>query len=336
MSFMEGRLIALITALISASGIAGVILVAAALNLGGQTGGSFVEAETVREYDLEIVPTDIDYGGGNVWHAWTFKLAGAPTGAVPGPTLYAIVGEKLRVHVTNNLDMIESFDPHLCCYDQTSDGAQTNIISGVDNGAMMPPGGEFTYEYTPTEPGVYPYHSHSADGNLGISEHVAQGLYGAIIVKAPDEAPVRDEVIFMGEIGRYTEGDNVPHYIMNGKGLPGGEQKLLEIYREGGSDAVAATFNKSIPVITAKVGEEIRLHLINIGDELHSFHAHNVNHYSEGALQGRIWPANTVPLVPGTAETLRFIYTNPGLWGFHCHVVPHADHGMIGLFQIEN
>ena len=49
--------------------------------------GSETQAQAVREYNLEIVATDIDYGDGNIWHAWTFKNADDPTGAVPGPTL---------------------------------------------------------------------------------------------------------------------------------------------------------------------------------------------------------------------------------------------------------
>ena len=168
-----------------------------------------------------------------------------------------------------------------------------------------------------------------------ISQHIHQGLYGAIIVKAPDEAAVRDEVIFMAEIGRETEGDDVPRYIMNGMGIPGGEHALEAVYREGGFDAVAAQLNKTVPAFTANVGEEMRVHVINIGDQIHSFHAHNVNHISEGALQGRMWPANLLPLVPGAADTLRLTYTKPGLWLFHCHVVNHADAGMIGVFIIE-
>jgi FtsP/CotA-like multicopper oxidase with cupredoxin domain len=48
-----------------------------------------------------------------------------------------------------------------------------------------------------------------------------------------------------------------------------------------------------------------------------------------------MWPANVLPLLPGAADTLRFTFTKPGLWLFHCHVVVHADAGMIGLFVIE-
>ena len=298
-------------------------------------GGEGAEAQTIREYDLEIVPADIDYGGGNVWHAWTFKLADAPAGTVPGPTLFVTVGEKLRVRVTNKLDLVHSLHTHLSNYDQEDDGAQTNIISGVGSGAMIPPGGEWTYDFEPTEPGIYYYHCHSADGDLMISQHIHQGLYGAIIVKAPDDPPVRDEVIFMAEIGHETEGENVPRYLMNGMGLPGGEHALEQAYKDGGFDAVAAQLNKTVPAIEAKVGEEMRVSVINIGDQIHSFHAHNVNHISEGALQGRMWPANLLPLLPGAADTLRFTFTKPGLWLFHCHVVVHADAGMIGLFVIE-
>src|SRR3972149_2294695 len=174
------------------------------------------DAQPIREYNLEIVPADIDYGGGNVWHAWTFKDANAPTGTVPGPTLTVTVGEILRVHVTNKLDLVHSLHTHLSNYDQEDDGAQTNIISGVGSGAMIPPGGEWTYDFEPTEPGIYYYHCHSADGDLMISQHIHQGLYGAIIVKAPDDPPVRDEVIFMAEIGHETEGENGPRDTTKG------------------------------------------------------------------------------------------------------------------------
>jgi FtsP/CotA-like multicopper oxidase with cupredoxin domain len=145
-------------------------------------GGEGVGAQTVREYDLEIVGTDIDYGNGNVWHAWTFKNDVDPTGSVPGPTLTVNVGEKLVVNVKNNLDLVHSLHTHLSGYDQEDDSAQTNIISGVGAGAMIPPNGEWTYTFEPAQAGAY-FHCHSADGGLMITQHIHQGLYGAIIVK---------------------------------------------------------------------------------------------------------------------------------------------------------
>ncbi len=298
-------------------------------------GGGSAEAQIVREYNLEIVTADIDYGGGNVWHAWTYKLADSPAGTVPGPTLTGTVGEKLKINVKNNLPHVHSVHTHLSNYPVEMDGSQINTITGKGAGAMIPPGGSYSYEFELTDAGLFFYHDHSADGGHSIAANIAQGLYGAIIVKAPDEPAVRDEVIFMGEIGFDTEGDNIPPYIMNGRGIPGGEHTLEKIFIEQGFDAVAAQLGKTVPTISAQVGEVMRVHVINIGDAVHSFHAHSVSHISVGELQGRKWTANTLPLLPGTADTLQFTFTNPGLWLFHCHVVSHADAGMIGIFNID-
>jgi FtsP/CotA-like multicopper oxidase with cupredoxin domain len=326
----KGKVLVALLAVVSGSIVTGVILGTLAF---AQDGG---EAGGVTEYHLEISATDIDYGGGNVWHAWTFKEAGKPAGSVPGPTLHVTVGETLRVNVRNDLDLVHSFHTHLTDYDQDDDGSQTNTISGVGSGAMIPPGESWTYEFEPTEPGIYYYHCHSADGDLHISQHIHQGLYGAIVVHAEDEDPVREEVLFMGEMGHEIEGDSVPTFIMNGMGLPGGEHALEQAYLDGGFDAVAAQLNVTVPAFEAEVGEEIRMHVVNIGDQIHSFHAHNVTHYSEYALEGRAWPANTLPLVPGAADTLRLTFNKPGIWLFHCHVVNHADAGMIGVFVISD
>jgi len=296
--------------------------------------GGGAEAQTLREYNLEIVGADIDYGGGNVWHAWTYKLADSAAGTVPGPTLTAVVGEKLKINVKNNLPHVHSLHTHLSNYPIESDGSQINIISGIAPGAMIPPGGSYTYEFDLTEPGLAYYHDHSADGGGSISANIHQGLYGAIIVNAPDEPAVRDEVIFMGEIGTETEGDGVPVYIMNGLGIPGGEHHLEAIFREQGFDGVAAQLGKTVPVFAAKVGEVMRVHVINIGDQIHSFHAHSVSHVSVGTLEGARWSAQVLPLIPGQSDSLQFTFTHPGLWLFHCHVVNHADAGMIGIFNI--
>jgi len=156
------------------------------------------------------------------------------------------------------------------------------------------------------------------------------------VVHDPDEEKLRDEVIFMGEIGHDTEGDNVPTFIMNGMGLPGGEHALEEAFAEGGFDAVASQINVTVPAIEANVGEKLRVHLLNIGDQVHTFHAHNVAHISEEALNGEQWPANVVPLLPGVADTITLEFSKPGLWLFHCHVVVHADAGMIGLFIVTD
>ncbi|MEX2080063.1 MAG: multicopper oxidase domain-containing protein, partial [Dehalococcoidia bacterium] len=99
-------------------------------------------------------------------------------------------------------------------------------------------------------------------------------------------------------------------------------------------DAVAAQFNKTIPVLDASVNEELILHIINIGDQVHTFHVHGVKITSLEQLNGEPWPANVVSLMPGAADSISINFTQPALWLFHCHIVAHADAGMIGLFNV--
>ena len=286
------------------------------------------QAQPVREYTLEVVPKDIGYGNDAVWHSWTYN------GTVPGPTLRVKAGEVLRVKVINRHNLIHSFHTHLTNYPFEMDGTQANIITGKGAGGMIPPGGEYTYEFTPTTPGIYYYHCHSADGGFHINQHILQGLYGAIIVEGPDEPPVRQEVLFMAESGHAREG-NVPFFIMNSLGLPGGEHSLELVFKEKGFAGVAEQLGKTVPFFKAKVNESIKLHVINIGNMEHTLHIHSATHVSLGVLGGRPWPANVLPLDAGAADTLQVNFSHPGLWLFHCHVVSHADAGMIGVFIVE-
>lgn len=289
---------------------------------------STAEAQDVRirEFSLDIVGADIDMGAGAVWHAWTFN------GTIPGPTLTANVGDILRITVNNNLDLVHSFHTHLSPYPLSSDGSQLNTITGIGGMAMIPPGKSYTYVFQATVPGLVYYHCHSADGDHTIAEHIAQGLYGAIIIKAPEELPVRDEVVFMAERGFDVDGD-APYFIMNGKGIPGGEKTLEELHHAQGIDGVVGQFGKTVPVIRAKVGEPIRINVVNIGDLVHSFHLHGFTAYQ--ADTGRPVTAQVVQLVPGGADRIIVTPNYAGVWLFHCHVVSHADAGMIGVLLVD-
>ncbi len=287
-----------------------------------------VTAGAVREFKLSVQESVITMGGGVVWNAWTFN------GTVPGPTIRAKAGDTIRIKVTNNLDLIHSLHTHLAPYVFESDGSQANIIAGKGQGAMIPPKATYTYEFHTSTPGLFYYHCHSADGHLRIVDHILQGLYGAIIVDDVEAPPAKDFIIFMAEVGHKVTG-KAPPYLLNGKGIPGGEHTLEELFKSQGFAAVAAQLNVSVLAFKAKIGETIRLHVINIGDQIHSFHLHGMTLTSQGYFPGRAWPANVVQLLPGAAETVLITPTYEGLWLFHCHVVSHADQGMIGVLIVE-
>jgi FtsP/CotA-like multicopper oxidase with cupredoxin domain len=244
------------------------------------------------------------------------------------------VGEILRVRVINRHNRTHSFHAHLTNVPIEMDGSQANIIMDRGAGAMIRPGREYVYEFRPDTPGATYYHCHSADREFPINQHILQGLYGMIIVEDHRAPAVREEVLFMAETTRLHRG-RVPPFIMNGMGVPGGELALEEIFKREGLPGVVAQLGKTVPFFNMKVGETMRLHVVNIGNQPHPLHIHEIPLISLGVLGGRPWPAQVAPLLSGAMDTLQIRFRHPGLWLFHCHVVSHADAGMIGVFVVE-
>jgi FtsP/CotA-like multicopper oxidase with cupredoxin domain len=281
-------------------------------------------AQNVRKYVLVIEAKRLTLGDRS-WEVWTYN------GTVPGPTLKGKVGEILTITVINKHNLTHSLHVHLANYKFEMDGSQANIITGRGAGSMIPPGGQYTYEFPLTTPGIYYYHCHSADGGRPISMHIRMGLYGAIIVDEPDRPPAREFVLF------YSEGQpgSPAPYVINNRGIPGGEHALEEIFKREGFAGVAKQLNVTVTAFRVSVGDVVRFHVINIGDLYHSHHHHGFEHRSVRALRGGLWPGNVLPLMPGQADTLEFRAIEPGVWLIHCHVVSHADAGMIAVLIVE-
>lgn len=283
----------------------------------------------VRHYTLIIEGADIQEGPTAVWHAWTYN------GTVPGPTLYAYIGDTIIVTVYNHLNLIHSFHTHLVNYNFSSDGSQANVIAGIGAGSMIAPGQSYTYYFNATYAGIFFYHCHSSD-EFPISYHMAQGLYGVIMVDDPLHKPkiADDFVVTMGELGPQVTGTGAAPYIMDGIGFPGGEPALMNLFASQGISGVEAQINKTLLTFEAKVGETIRFDVIDVGELVHSFHLHDAEIISEFADPGQPVPDAVLGLEPGTADSVLVTLTQPGIFLFHCHVVEHADAGMIGILIV--
>jgi len=277
--------------------------------------------ERIVRYTLTVKEVKLTQGDKS-WDAWTYN------GQVPGPILTGRVGDVLEITLVNKGTKVHSLHTHLTSYGFENDGSQANVIMNKGAGSMVPPGKQFTFRYNLTEPGIFYYHCHSADG-AHIAMHIRMGLYGAILVKDLGAPNLREEVIFYGE----GQPEAPAFFVINNRGIPGGEKTLEAIFKDKGLPGVVAQLNVSVTAFTFRVGETVRLHIINIGDFVHSHHGHGHSIRST-ALGGRPWPANVLPLVPGQADSLEITFTEPGLWLFHCHVVSHADAGMIGVFLV--
>src|SRR5262249_40196926 len=117
------------------------------------------------------------------------------THRVPGTVIYTRPGERLHIHVLNADTMPHSFHLHGLRYGIDSDGSWpfgTQSSDGRRSDEICP-GQSWTYRFEVTGEmvGAWPFHDHSR--HLG--ESVNLGLFGGIVVLAPDdEHPHRFEL----------------------------------------------------------------------------------------------------------------------------------------------
>lgn len=99
----------------------------------------------------------------------------AYNGSIPGPVLRVQQGTAVTVHVRNEADLEQTVHWHGLRLQNRFDGVPHETQEPI------PVGGQFTYELTFPDPGLYWYHPH-------IREDYGQemGLYGHIIVEPDD------------------------------------------------------------------------------------------------------------------------------------------------------
>lgn len=225
------------------------------------------------------------------------KEAWGYNGVVPGPEIRVTEGDRVRILFRNDLPESSSIHWH---------GLVTpNAMDGVPYVTQEPvkPGGTFTYEFVALPAGSHMYHSHH-----NAAEQVAKGLLGAFIVEPRDPAarPVVDHeytlILNDGPLG----------FTLNGKGFP------------------------ATQALTARLGERVLIRFMNAGTLHHPMHLHGMP-MEVVARDG--WPlpqpykCDTIDLAPGTRVDVVVTCDNPGVWAFHCHVLPHAESraGMFGM-----
>jgi FtsP/CotA-like multicopper oxidase with cupredoxin domain len=127
----------------------------------------------VVRVDLEAREIDWEFVPGKRTRAWAFG------GQVPGPTIEAQVGDVLEIRVVNHLPEPTVVHWHGLRIPAVMDGTER-----VQR--PITPGETFTYRFRVPDAGTFWYHSHFNE-----TVQLERGLYGALIVRAPDE-PVFD------------------------------------------------------------------------------------------------------------------------------------------------
>jgi len=151
------------------------------------------EGRRVVRIDLEASEFEWEFVPGQRTRAWGFN------GQVPGPVLEAQVGDVLEIHLVNHLAEPTVVHWHGLRIPAAMDG--TEMVQ-----RPVGPGERFTYRFRVSDAGTFWYHSHYNE-----TVQVERGLYGALIVRAPDE-PVLDaeRVLVLDDVALDRDGQVKP------------------------------------------------------------------------------------------------------------------------------
>jgi nitrite reductase (NO-forming) len=247
---------------------------------------------------------------------WTFG------GTVPGPFVRVRVGDLVQIRLKNHE---KSMHPH---------SIDLHAVTGPGGGAavtQLGPGQAGAFEWKALNPGLYVYHC----ATPSVPEHIANGMYGLILVEPEKGLPRVDREFYVMQGEFYTKG----------RTLAAGLQPLdAEKLRSERPEYVV--FNGRMGAILgdeglkAKVGETVRLYVGNGGPNLiSSFHVIGEifdTVYTEAAMGGT--PARNVQttLVPaGGAAIVEMKMDVPGRFLLVDHAISRAmDKGALGSVEV--
>ncbi|MGH3146488.1 MAG: multicopper oxidase domain-containing protein, partial [Rubrobacter sp.] len=244
------------------------------------------DGRAVREFEITAEDVEIEVAPGVFYPAWAYN------GQVPGPTLRAMEGERLRVVFKNR-----GSHPHTIHFH----GFHPANMDGVFE--LVGPGQEFVYEFDAEPAGLHLYHCHTSP----LRKHIEKGLYGAFIVDPKEGRPEADELVM----------------VMNG--FDTNFDASNEVYAVN-----TVAFHYQRHPIEIRKGRLIRAYIVNVleFDFVNSFHAHAnfFEYYPTGTRNpatGRLEPSeftDTRIFGQGERGIAEFRYDFPGKFMFHAHV----------------
>jgi nitrite reductase (NO-forming) len=140
------------------------------------------------EADVQVAPDNALFPGGVTYRAMVFN------GTVPGPVVSVDQGDTVEFTLINEGDVIHSMDFH------AGDGTTQAVGSNAsEHGSNIQPGESVTWTWEAKHAGAFYYHC-GADGLNGVWEHIANGMYGGVVVHPQNEQPAKEFYVVFGEI----------------------------------------------------------------------------------------------------------------------------------------
>jgi len=260
---------------------------------------------TLKDMVVEIAP-------GVRYNTWAFDGHGAP-----GPILHVRQGQTVQMTLTNGGTIPHSIDFHAA-------RIAPNLAF-----RDVAPGESFTFRFVANDPGVFMYHC----GTKPVLAHIANGMYGALVVDPATPLPKADKEYVLVASEWYLNGDGVS------------APASLDMSKARATMPDWTTFNGYANQyvthpLTADPGETVRFYVVAAGPTL------DTNFHVVGTLLDRAWVngdmthyqagVQTVGVPAGGGAVFDVKIDQEGLYPFVSHAFAHVDLGQVGLLKVGN
>jgi nitrite reductase (NO-forming) len=258
---------------------------------------------TLKDMVVEVAP-------GVQYNTWAFDGHGAP-----GPVVHVREGQTVEMTLTNGGAIPHSIDFHAA-----------RIAPNVAFRDVAP-GDSFSFRFKAGDPGVYMYHC----GTKPVLAHIANGMYGAIVVDPAAPLPKADREYVLVASEWYLTGDGIE------------QPASLDMAKARAMMPDWTTFNGyanqyvTHPLVSDP-GETVRFYVVAAGPTL------DTDFHVVGTIFDRAWVngdmtqfqqgVQTVGVPAGGGAVFDVKIDEPGLYPFVSHAFAHVDLGQVGLLKV--
>jgi FtsP/CotA-like multicopper oxidase with cupredoxin domain len=249
-------------------------------------------AQTAPDVKLEIAPVALEIAPGKVVRTVAYN------GRVPGPLIRWPEGKPIAIDVFNRTTIPEIVHWHGLWTPSLMDG------SSEEGSAMIAPGAQFRYLFTPRPAGFRWYHTHTS-ARHDLKRATYSGQFGCFYIEPRDDAGAYDQEIFL------------TLHDWNAYMGATGDSSMEAAYDYGTIDGCMLGFGDPLRV---REGQRVLLHLLNASASLIHWLALAGHELTIVAMDGNPVPTpgpmHAVRLAP--AERLDVVVTmnQPGVWIF--------------------
>jgi nitrite reductase (NO-forming) len=258
-------------------------------------------AEPVHRLTLHAQEVRADVAAGVTRTLWTFN------GTAPGPVLRGRIGDVFEITLVNDAHVEHGIDFH------------AEALAPDTAMRTVEPGQSIVYRFTATKAGIWMYHCSA----MPMLSHIANGMYGAVVIDPPGLAPVDREYL-----------------LVQSEFYPPDDAAAMSEDRPDAMAFNGYTSQYAFRPLAARTGERVRIWVLDAGPNRSSaFHLVGAPFdtvYQEGAYRlrpGDPGGAQVLDLAPASGGFVETVLPQPGTYPFLTHAMADADRGARGAIR---